>query len=343
MKLLIVTRNNTLPKTPARPPSGRRRHRSALARHPHRFTLNHLNAIKKAAGKKVEVVEVSDAALALKHASDADIIAGFPATIPPLADAKNLKWLHSFSAGVDRVLRPEVLASPILVSNSSGIHATPIAEHVIGFMLLFTRRFYQTFKNQQNHVWNKDDTVAELRGKTVLIVGMGAIGTEIARLVHAFGASALALARTRKTKPAFVKELKTAAALPTLLPKADFVVVALPHTKDTHHYFGMREFRRMKQTAVIINIGRGSLINERELIEALRKKIIKGAALDVTETEPLSEESPLWEMEDVVITPHHSGLSERYMDRAVDLLLKNLRAFLRGETLPTLIDKKLGY
>lgn len=330
MKLLIVTRNSSLPKTPRK--------------HPHRFTSDHLNAVKKAAGrKKIEIVEVSDTAAALKHASDADIIAGFPATIPPLADARNLKWLHSFSAGVDRVLRPEVLASSVLVSNSSGIHATPIAEHAIGFMLLFTRRFYQTFKNQQNHIWNKDDTMAELRGKTVLIVGMGAIGTEIARLVHAFGASAIAVTRTRKAKPAFVKELKTAAALPALLPCADFVVVALPYTGDTHHYFGMREFRRMKRTAIIINIGRGPLIHEGELIDALKKEIIRGAALDVTETEPLPEESPLWGMENVIITPHHSGLSEKYMDRAADLFSENLRAFLLGEPLPTSVDKKLGY
>lgn len=330
MKLLIVTRNNSLPKTPRK--------------HPHRFTRDHLGAVKKAIGrKKIEIVEVSDSAAALTHASDADIIAGFPATIPPLTNAKNLKWLHSFSAGVDRVLRPEVLASPIVVSNSSGIHATPIAEHVIGFMLLFTRRFYQTFKNQQNHIWNKDDTIAELRGKTVLIVGMGAIGTEVARLVHAFGASALALARARRSKPAFVKELKTADALPRLLPKADFVVVALPHTKDTQHFFGTREFRRMKQTAVIINIGRGPLINERELINALQKKVIGGAGLDVTETEPLPGESPLWDMENVIITPHHSGLSEKYMDRAVELFCENLRAFARGKPLRTLVDKKLGY
>lgn len=329
MKILIITRNNTLPKTPVR--------------HPHRFTHDHLNTIKKAAGKKIEIVEVSDAEAALKHVFDADIVAGFPATIPSLANARNLKWLHSFSAGMDRVLRPEVIASPILVSNSSGIHATPIAEHVIGFMLIFTRRFHQTFKNQQNHIWNKDDTMAELRGKTVLIVGMGAIGTEISRLVHAFDASVLALTRTRKAKPAFVKELKTGAALSAFLPWADFVVLALPYTKDTHHYFGAREFRRMKRTSVIINIGRGSLINEVELVGALKNKMIGGAALDVTETEPLPKESPLWDMENVIITPHHSGLSERYMDRAIDLFCKNLRAFIQGEPLLTAVDKKLGY
>lgn len=330
MKLLIVTRNNSLPKTPRK--------------HPHRFTRDHLNAVKKAIGrKKIEIVEVSDSGAALTHASDADIIAGFPATIPSLTEAKNLKWLHSFSAGMDRVLRPEVVASPILISNSSGVHVIPIAEHVIGFMLLSTREFYQTFKNQQKHLWNRSTTVLELRGKTVLIVGMGTIGTEIARLLHAFGVSVLALTRTKKPKPAFVKELKTAAALPLFLPRADFVVLALPYTNDTYHYFGMREFRRMKKTAVIINIGRGALINENELIEALQRKIIKGAALDVTETEPLPEESPLWGMENVIITPHHSGFSEKFMDRIIELFCENLRAFVRGEPLITLIDKRLGY
>lgn len=128
-----------------------------------------------------------------------------------------------------------------------------------------------------------------------------------------------------------------------MLPKADFVVIAAPYTKETHHWFGMREFRRMKRSAVLINIARGAIVHEKELIAALKKKIIAGAGLDVAEEEPLSPKSPLWSMENVIITPHHSGLSEKYMDRAIELLCKNLKAFLAGKKLVTGVDKSRGY
>lgn len=277
------------------------------------------------------------------HIRDADIIAGFPRTIPSLENAKNLKWVHSFSAGMDRVLTPEFINSPVLASNSSGIHATPLGEHVLGFMLLFTRKFYQTFQNQQRKIWQRDEGITELRGKTVLIAGLGHIGKEVARLSRCFGIRVFAIDTPGKEKPEFVEELGSEADFSSFLPKADFVVLCLPHTKETHHFFGKDHFSRMKPTAVLINIGRGGLVDEKELIDALQKKIIGGAAVDVTETEPLPRESPLWEMENVIITPHHSGLSEKYMDRATEQFCVNLEAFLKGEPLPNLVDKTAGY
>lgn len=166
---------------------------------------------------------------------------------------------------------------PIIISNSSGIHATPIAEHIVGFMLIFTRGFYRTFQNQQKRVWKKDETISELRGKTVLIVGLGDIGMEAARLAYTFGARVLAVTRSRKEKPAFVDELRIGDDLDKMLPKADFVAICLPYTKETHHLFDMKKFRLMKPSAVLINIGRGGIVHEKELIEALRKRIIGGA------------------------------------------------------------------
>lgn len=278
-----------------------------------------------------------------KHLMDTDIVAAFPTVMPDFSKMPNLKWVHSFSAGVDRVLTEYIKDSNILISNSSGIHKTPIAEHIIGFMLMFTRRFYHTFQNQQKHIWEKDYTLGELYNKNVLIVGAGEIGMEAARLAHAFGAHVMAVTRSQKPKPDFVDAMGLDADLNTMLHLADFVVISLPHTPETHHFFDARRFALMKPDAVIINIGRGSIINEQDLIEALRQNVIGGAALDVTEKEPLPPDSPLWNMENVIITPHHSGLSDQYMNRAIDLFCKNLSAFLKGQSLLTEVNKDLGY
>jgi len=278
-----------------------------------------------------------------RHLVDSQMLAGQSPAIPPIKGAKKLKWIHSFSAGVEKVLTPEVVKSKVMVSNSSGIHAIPIAEHVLGFMLIFTRKFYDTFKNQQKKIWSKNQDLTELRDKTILVVGLGNIGTEIAKLANCFGAKVIGIKQNINNKPDFVSKVYTLNKLESILPKADFVVLCLPFTRDTHHLFDMKKFKLMKKSSVIINIGRGGLINEKELIEALDKKFIGGAGLDVTEEEPLSEKSRLWEMENVVITPHHSGWSEKYMDRAIDLLCVNLKAYLANKPLPNLVDKKRGY
>ena len=329
MNILICIRNIVLTK--------------GVHRHPHLFTQAHIKKVKQAAGKKVQIVVARNQEEANIHAKNADIIAGFPMTMPSLADAKKLQWLHSFSAGVDRMLSNEVMRMPVKVSNSSGIHATPIAEHIIGMMLMFTRGFKKTFENQKKHVWQKDDSLSELRGKTVLIAGLGDIGMEAARLLKCFGARILAVSRSKKKKPAFVDELRRASSLDAMLPKADIVAICLPYTKDTHHFFDKKKFALMKQTAIVINIGRGGIMHEKDIISALRHKQIGGAGLDVTEQEPLSANSPLWDMENVIITPHHSGLSEKYMDRAVDLFCENLKLFLKKKPLRTEVDKKRGY
>lgn len=304
----------------------------------------HLEKLR-AVDKSISVTAVSslDKQQIAKNLVDADIVAGSPWVIPTIEKAKKLKWVHSFSAGMDRVLTPEVLKSKIILSNSSGIHAIPIAEHVIGFMLIFTRKFYETFRKQQRKIWEKNQDLTELREKTVLVVGLGNIGTEVARLASAIGANVIAIKQNIKNKPDFVSKIYPQSQLEKAIPKADFVVLCLPLTSQTRHMFSMRKFKLMKKSAVIINIGRGGLINEKELIKALDKKIIGGAGLDVTEEEPLSKESPLWNMENVVITSHHSGWSEKYMDRAIDLFCINLKAYLKGKPLPNLVDKTRGY
>ena len=308
----------------------------------HRWKPAHEALLKKAAERKIEVV-VATPDEAPKYFEDAEIVAAFPMRMPSIGLLPKAKWLHSFSAGVDKILSPEVAKSKIILTNSSGVHATPIAEMILAYCLMFARGFTTTIGEQRAHEWHKNYSTGEFCGSSVLIVGLGAIGTETARLAHAFGAHVLAVARNRKKKAAFVERFETADMLDELLPEADYVVITLPHTEETHHLFDKKKFEFMRPNAIVINIGRGGIINEKDLIEALQTKKIAGTGLDVFEKEPLPPDSPLWDMPNVIITPHHSGLSLRYMDRAVKILCKNLTAYLKGEPLPNEVDKRLGY
>ena len=309
---------------------------------PHTFHPRHEDEIRAAAGKKMDVV-VASPEEAPSHFADAEVVAAFPMRVPEISLLPQVKWVHSFSAGVDKILTNTLAASKIVLTNSSGIHATPIAEHMIGFMLMWTRRSVQALRAQEKKIWKKDDTLDELCGKTILIVGLGEIGTETARIAKVFGTTVLAVSRSPKKKPAFVDRLETSDKLDALLPEADFVIITLPHTDETHHLFDAKKFALMKKSAVVINIGRGGIINEKDLIDALKKGTIAGAMLDVFEKEPLPADSPLWDMENVIVTPHHSGLSQKYMDRAVERFCLNLKAYLAGEKLPNEVDKNLGY
>jgi len=291
-------------------------------------TEQHLSKIKEV-GPGVVVVVASDPQDVAYHVPSSEVMVGVFRFLPSIKEAKQLKWVHGLGAGAD-ALSPEIINAPVLVSNSSGVAAVPIAEHILGFILLFTKQFYTTFRNQHQKKWEKQK-LTELRGKTVLIVGLGHVGKEASRILSCLGARVLAV------------DKKNSEELNEMLPLADFVVICLPLTKETHHLFSREKFNRMKPTAVLMNIGRGAIVNEKELIEALLQKTIAGAALDVQETEPLPPDSPLWAMENVVITPHHSPSSEKYMDRAIDLFCLNLQAYLKGERLPNLIDKTAGY
>lgn len=318
-----------------------RQKNAVLPKGPHVLTREHLRQIQ-AVDKRINVMVCRKEDVE-KYIGDADIIAGNPATIPDITHAKNLKWVHSFSAGMDQVLTAEVAKSDILLSNSSGIHKTPIAEYVLCVMLMFAKQFVRAIKNQERRAWQRDETLTELKEKTVLVVGLGNIGGEVARLASCFGAHVCAVTRSTREQVQGIEQMYKPSDLMRVLPKADFVVSCLPHTKKTHHLFDMGKFKAMKPSAIFINIGRGGLVNEKDLIMALRKKLIAGAGLDVTEIEPLPASSPLWTMPHVIITPHHSGLSEKYMDRAIERFCLNLKAFLKHKPLPNLVDKKLGY
>src|SRR3989338_447656 len=334
MKILIFSKNKPVSSSDVG---------MQITKTPHLFIDYHVEKIKQAA-EDIEVVIVNNDKETAEHLPDADAIAVFPATMPAsLKDAKKLRWVHSFAAGVDKILTDEVKNSDVLVSNSSGIHKYPISEHVIGFMLILSHKFDRMFESQEKHLWEKQEDATELRDKTLLIVGLGNIGGEIARLGKAFGMKVIAVTREVRNEDSPADEVFPPESLNEHLGEADFVIISVPLTDETHHLFNLERIKKMKPSAILMNIGRGQIIHEQELVEALKQKIIAGAALDVTEEEPLPSTSPLWDMENVIITPHNSGLSERQMDRAIDLLCENIKTFVKGEKLVTQVDKEKGY
>lgn len=260
--------------------------------------------------------------------------------------ANFLRWVHLTSAGVDR-LPEDILKSDIVITNSSGVHSIPIAEHVFAFMLMFERQIHKSFRIQiEEKKWVRDfkiQNVSELHGKTVGIVGLGRIGRKIAQLAKAFDMKVLATVRSPREKEDDADELHTSDELDNVLQNSDYVICCLPLTKETLHLFDYDKFKKMKPSAYFINIGRGKVVNEKDLVKALKENVIAGTGLDVFEEEPLSSDSELWNLENVIITPHYSGWTPYYMDRVVDIFCENLRAFVEGEKMPNLIDKERGY
>jgi len=262
-----------------------------------------------------------------------------------LARVPRLRWFQAASAGVDRLEEGGFLERQVVVTNSSGVHATPIGEYVLMVMLMFAKRAHRLLRAQAERRWTRL-LPAELKGTTVGVVGMGHIGTEVARLAQAAGCRVLAIRRSavaRRSGEAPADEMLPPSDLSYLLSESDYVVLAVPLTKETRHLIGTEELRAMKPTAVLINISRGAVVDETALVRALKEGWIGGAGLDVFEREPLPEDSELWGMENVILTPHISGGTERYFQRAVPIFCENLRRYLDGRSLLNVVDPRRGY
>lgn len=263
-----------------------------------------------------------------------------------IMNAPNLRWFQQFGAGADWLLAyPEAVEKPFVLTNTSGIHAIPISEHIFALLLAFARRLHKVLYAQERHDWHvpPGETLFELAGKTMLLVGVGAIGERTAHLAQAFDMRVVGVRRDADQDVSGVDEMVGPEQLDALLPEADVVVLTVPLTKETRHMIDAEALRRMKSTAYLINIGRGGTVDERSLVEALRAGEIAGAGLDVFEAEPLPEESPLWEMDNVLITPHYSGSTPHYVTRFVEIFLDNLRRYQHGEPLQNVVDKEIGY
>jgi phosphoglycerate dehydrogenase-like enzyme len=275
---------------------------------------------------------------------EAEVIYGlrFPENI--LERAPRLKWVQTSSAGVDTLVGTKLWQSDIILTNTSGIHAIPMREHVLGMMLMFVKHAPVYFANKQDRVWEQH-IPDQLWGKTLGVVGLGRIGEAIARAAKAFEMRVVATRRhvTEHGRSAVVDTLYPADKLPEMLGESDFVVVTVALTEETRKLIGERELQAMKPTAYIINIARGSVIDEAALTKALKEKWIAGAGLDVFEKEPLPQNSELWTLPNVIITPHVAGLMPDYNARAMEVFCENLRRYLAGQPLINVIDRTRGY
>lgn len=270
--------------------------------------------------------------------------AGFPHDLLPRATA--LMWYQQGGAGADWLQRrPEVRELGFTLTSASGVHAIPISEHMLGYLLALGRAFPQAIRGQKERVWeeNRHHDLFELAGMRVLVLGVGAIGERFAKLCSACGMEVVGLRKDPSVLAEGVDRIVGMEKLHGELPAADVVANTLPYTDETHHLLGAREFELMKDGAVLINIGRGGTIDEAALIDALRSGKLRGAGLDVFETEPLPEDSPLWDMEQVILTPHYSGLTPRYNERLFDIFVDNLTRYRAGQALRNVVDKRLGY
>jgi len=280
---------------------------------------------------------------------DTDIFVGFSLRPHQFALARKLKWIHATAAGVGQLMFPELRSSGITLTNARGIHTIPMAEHILGFLIALARHFPLALRQQlkrhwaQQEIWDQPVRPRELHGQVLLFLGFGAIGRETARLIRPLGMKIWAVTRSGQADPSIADRVFPASRLDEALPQADFVVLAAPETPETHHLLDDRRLALLKPTAFLINVARGTLVDEAALAAALQQRSFAGAALDVTEEEPLPPESPLWSLENVFITPHISAVSEYLWDRQTELLLENLDRWFSCRELVNLVDLKRGY
>ena len=264
--------------------------------------------------------------------------------------APKLRWIHSTSAAVHQFMFPELVNSDVILTNAREVHGPVVAEHVMAMIFATAKRLPQDVRFQQTHFWGQDALLLqhlcprEIAGATLGLVGLGSIGRTVARHAWAMGMHVISV-REHATlpKPEYVDEVLPRSQLHELLARADYVVLSVPVTSETRGMIGHEQLARMKRDAILINVGRGPLIDETALIEALRGRKIGGAALDVFEKEPLPGDSALWDLDNVLITPHTAGMTEKLWDRHYELFAENLRRYLAGQPLLGLVDKQRGY
>ena len=304
--------------------------------------------------------DADEVAAALKDHRSVEVLYTFHLPPDALELAPEIRWLQLHSAGANHILDHPIMQGDVDITTVSGIHATPIAEYAFASILAHRWRVPLWTHCQREREWPEGRwklyARPELRGSTLGIIGYGSIGREVGRLGHAFGMRVLALRRsagpsergyavenTGDPEGAIPERFYPAGALHEMLAECDYVVVALPLTPATLGFLGERELRAMKPTAYLVNIARGPIIDEGAVVRALREEWIAGAGLDVFEQEPLPDDSPLWDLENALISPHIAGFTPRYDERAATLFARNLARYLEGERLLNLVDKSAGY
>lgn len=308
---------------------------------------NHLKVLG-ALPSSIEVVVSNQADLLHQAAPDADVILnGIPnghllRDVLPLAP--RLRWVHSLSDGVEKILFPELVASPVILTNARGVFKRSLAEFVIASVLYFAKDFRRVIRSQQAGLWQPFE-MEEAHGKVMGIVGYGETGKACAERARNFGMKILGMRRRPELSRGdpLLEGVLGAGELNHLLAQSDYVVLAAPATPQTWKLIGEAEFALMKPSAVLINVGRGSSVDEKAMIEALERGRIRGAALDVYETEPLPPGHPLYRLENVLLSPHCADHTPGFRELDMEFFIENLQRFLNRELLTNVVDKEAGY
>ena len=258
----------------------------------------------------------------------------------------NLKWIQSHGAGVEQQLFPAVRESNVVITNAAGMYGTQVADQGFALLLALTRKLHYSTRFQDKHQWQLNllsKSVIEIGGMTIGIVGMGGIGQHMAKRAKGFEMTVIGVDPYLKEKPKHCDELVGMDRLPEIISRVDVVMVACPLTDETRGLINAEMLALMKPTAYLINVARGPIHDEPALIEVLKQQKIAGAGLDVTAVEPLPQNSPLWDMDNVIISPHVGGYSQHRPRRTVELFCENLKRYLRGESLINIVNKELGF
>ncbi len=288
----------------------------------------------------------------VREIADAEIYFGFGISRQLFNVARELKWVHTATAGVASILFDEMLASDVILTNSARIYGPTMAEHVLGGVLFFLRSFDKAVEGQAAHRWEKgtltgvESTMRELSGSHVLIVGAGGIGSEIAVRMSAMGAHCTGFRRRAElgTPPGFVRVRGfSPAALEEELPQADIVILAAPSTRETSGLLNASRIALLRRGAIVVNVARGALVDEQALAGALDSGRIRGAFLDVVSGEPLDPQSPLWNQRGVFLTPHVAAVAPSFWKREMALFLDNWQRYRSGLPLRNIVDKQAGY
>jgi len=262
-----------------------------------------------------------------------------------LKQCPKLKWLQLNSAGADSYVKPGALLDETMLTNASGAYGLAISEHMLAMVLALKKRLFEYHDNMKQNLWQDRGNVTSIFNCVTLVVGLGDIGNEFAKRMHALGSTVYGIRRNCGEKPDYLEGVFSMEQLDEILPKADVVALSLPGTKETYQLFDQKKFALMKESAILINAGRGNVIAENDLYQALRKKQIWAAALDVTETEPLPKTHPLWQCENLLLTPHVAGgfhLDET-LNRIVFISIENLKAYAKKQPLNHVVNREWGY
>ncbi len=309
----------------------------------HRVEEDQLNRLKEIIGGNHTYVNPSSREEIAEEGKDTDIYFGFCAEdIFPLLP--NIKWIQASSAGMDKHMYPAIRESDVILTNAAGLYGTHVADQAFALLLGLTRGIHHFVRNQDNHQWGGSKSpMIEIDGFKIGIVGLGGIGMQMVKRANGFDMHVTAVDAYRTEKPDNVDELMPMDKLSDMMSRVDVVMIACPLTEETRGLINAKNLTVMQPTAYLINVARGPIVNEPDLIKILQDGKIAGAGLDVTEVEPLPKESPLWDMDNVIITPHAAGGSQHRMRRITEFFLDNLKRYLNGEELKNIVDKQLGF